>query len=231
MAENVPITTRSTKIPVTHINQTHLDLVNSAIGNFCRTHKSYTWYFMPMNGRVRETEKEVVKYLRAKHPQNIEYFVISKSTQYKLRISINNGVVVSLMSGSYDLYGLYWVLVDIFTGVKVPAFVMFLRRYWLINLVVAFYLIPALIFFIMHWKGATELWLIGLPVILMHISARSSKGIKWSDSFLATDIQYHIYGEKPTSPFISFISSTQTMISLGASLATIVSFVIFLFQR
>lgn len=223
------------KIPITHISQNHLDALNSVISSFCRLNKSYRWYLIANNNRKIEASK-ISAYLSKTEPRSIHYVVESESTSSELLVSIDNGITVNLKNGSYELYGLYGLTNDTLDNIKVPVGVVFLRRYWLLNSFFAGWFIPILMFLIFNSNGWALSWLLFYPVVLFVFTLPLADSdfidnLEWEDVVLPTKIQYGKYNIKAGTPIVSLLSSTKALISVAASLATILSFVFYLAQR
>ncbi len=225
---------RTNKIPTTHISQNHLDALNTAIENFLKTHKEYNWCYIADNNRRIESGK-LIAHINKNKPRTIHY-LISSSSGRELIINIENGITVNLKNGSHELYGLYTYVNDTIDTVKVPHTIAFLRRYWLFNSVVAAWLIPILLFLIFKNTAGAIVWLIVFPIGLLMLMANTISDefvsrLEWEDIVLSTKIQYGNYHPETGSPLISLISSSKTMVSVAASLATVLSFILFIAQR
>jgi hypothetical protein len=223
------------KIPATNISQNHLDTLHTALDNFCNQHKEYVWSLSVSSNRKIGSGK-AVSFIDKHRPKTLHYMVESKPSGRELLINIDNGITLNLKNGSYLLYGLYVYLNDTLDNIKVPLAAVFLRRYWLFNSFFAGWFIPILIFLLFKNSGWAWTWLICFPIVLLMLAAKTVSDefiekLEWDDIVLSTSIQYKTYRTKVGSPLISLLSSTKTMISITASLATILSFIIYLAHR
>lgn len=225
------------KIPTTHISQNHLDALHRTMENFCTLNKDYVWYLVITGNRRIEASKAVA-YIDRREPRNLQYSIVSKTSDRELLININNGITLNLKNGSYLLYGLYSLINDTVDSVKVPPSIVYLRRYWLVNTFFAGWFIPSLIFLITRNAEGAVWWLLGFPFGLFMLTGsilnqkdNFIERLEWEDMVLSTKIQYKSYHSKVGSPILSLLSSTKTMISIAASLATIFSFIFYLAQR
>jgi hypothetical protein len=228
---------RTNKVPVTHISQNHLDALHTAIDNFCELNKEYEWHYVGAGYRKIKGDKSVA-YVNKHEPRTLHYLVTSRSYERELLIDIDNGITVNLKNGSYLLYGLYALINDTVDIIKVPAAIVYLRRYWLLNAFLAGWFIPALILLIFGNVGGAIAWLISFPLVLFTLTGiildekdNFIDKLEWEDVVLSTKIQYKAYHSKVGSPILSLLSSTKAMISIAASLATIFSFIFYLVQR
>jgi hypothetical protein len=228
---------RTNKIPTTHISQNHLDALHTAFDNFCETNKDYEWYYIGTNYR-KIRDSKAVTFINKHEPKTLYYLITSKSYERELLVSIDNGITINLKNGSYLLYGLYALINDTTDSIKVPAAIVYLRRYWLLNTFLAGWFIPILIFLIFSNGEGAAVWLFSFPFALFMLAGMilNEKDnfidkLEWDDVVLSTKIQFKTYHAKVGSPVLSLLSSTKTMISIAASLATIFSFIFYVLQR
>lgn len=91
-------------------------------------------------------------------------------------------------------------------------------------------------FLIFNENGWALSWLIFYPAVLFVFAISLSDSdfidnLEWEDIVLPTKIQYGKYNIKAGTPVIALLSSTKALISIAASLATILSFIFYLAQR
>jgi hypothetical protein len=228
---------RTTKIPATHISQNHLDALHTILDTFTELNKEYTWHYIIADNRKIESIRAAA-YINKHQPKTLHYLVVSKQSNRELLITIDNGITLNMKNGTYLLYGLYAIINDSFESIKVPHVIVILRRWWLINTLLAGWLIPVLLFLIFHNNEGGILWLIIFPLgLIMLMGAILNEKdnflekLEWDDVVLSTKIQYKTYHAKVGSPILSLLASTKTMISIAASLATILSFIFYLAQH
>lgn len=224
---------KTAQIEATHVYQNHLDAVIGTINSFC-VQNGYSWSLI-LPKHVKNKLKEVESYIKKNEPKSLTFKVYSIEGEgsEELVISIDSGITLNLKNGSYALYGLYNALIDRLSHIKVASFVMYLRKYWLFNLLAAIELIPVVILIAAGQGGWAWLWGIFCPIGVLFLFAGLATSIaeeffdnlEWGDVILNTKIKHNNYSKNLGSPILSLITSTKLMVSALASLATIGSFV------
>jgi len=222
------------KISTTHVYQNHLDKLHEDLDSFCRQHKGYTWKLTEGNSKTVGLNK-VEDYLARHKPRKLSYKVTDLADSMELQVGIDDGVLVNLKNGNFDLYGLYSLIIDNLNELKIPKSISFVRRHWLISLLVSAWVLPIMLFYFFHQSGWAVAWLILFPFIVLFGGAAimDSAGWdpEWDDITLRTKISYGVYNEKLGSPFYLLLTSTKTIVSFLAALATVVSTVIILMRK
>jgi hypothetical protein len=220
----------TTQIPTTHLYQNHLDKIQQSLDIFCKNSRSYRWGILSKNQKLHGLTK-VDDFLQKHNPEKISYFTETQDGSRKLAILIDNGITVNLKNGDYQLLGLYHFIVHEIGNLKTQKLLVFIRRYWLINILVSIWIIPALILIVLHQVGYAIVWAIFYLFILLKIFTSLpddfTDSLETSDIILDTKISYGIYRDRLGSPFYAFLTSAKTIISAIATLATIISTILF----
>lgn len=223
---------RTTKIPTTHIYRNHLDRISHTIDGFCHKNKNYEWFISDeINAKVVKSIK-LATHLNTHQPQIIKYYVTHKGNEV-IRVDIDNGVTINITNGGYLSYGLFHDLVDIFSEFQMPSLIVFIRRYWVINIPVLLWLSVLLL----ALAGATP-WSIGVGIlaglVTFTIGAYAIDNLdnesELAAMILNTKINHDKYSNRLGVPIYAALSSTSTIFTALASLATIISTVV-LFTR
>lgn len=221
------------KIPTSHVFQNHLDEIHHTIEDYCKQNKRFTWVVSDgERSRSKQSLSEVESYLRKNQPKTLKYLVISTNNDEKLYIEIKNGVVVNVKNGNFALYGLFYSLTQIFSGFKVPLAVSFIRRYWVV-------LTPLLLIVsgTLLWKIGLILWAWVFIIALLFFAGTlatlifndwENETFNYESYLLNTKIGYKLYSNRLGVPINVFLRSTSSIITLLASLATIVTAILFL---
>lgn len=229
---------KTERIETTHLYQNHVDMIIGILNKFCVDHPQYSWSLISPKS-IKNTENSIEKYLTKYEPKNFEIIVKSNanSSPHELTLAIHNGIAVNVKNASFEMVGLFTLLVDTLTPIKVSKVITFLRRYWLFNLTGSFEFIP---FFILastgQWGYAIG-WLIlaffimfGIFALVVSLAEDYINNLEWNDVILSTKINYRQYDKHLGFPVLSILSSGRVIISILASLATIGSF-IYLFAK
>ena len=236
----------TTIIPTTDIYQNHIDKIHNILDQFCRINPAYEWAVI-LERKNLTTITAIETYLIKREPKSITYSIYSKDKTQELLVEIHNGLSINIKNGSYALYGLYSHIIESSSLVTMPLFVVYLRRYWIFNLFASAVFIPAIILTLSGHNILAITWMImlsltGIVGLLYYFYIHtpqyvdkeydwSMKKARWRRFILSTRIRYGEYNTKLGSPTYSLITSTETLVSLAASLATIISFIIFTLQR
>lgn len=221
---------KTDRIQVSYIYQNHLDLISCLLQDFTQSNKGYKWSFVAGKNEI-SGEDEVSKFIWKNQLTKLDYFVEDISEKEQIHIKINDGVIFNIKNGSHTLYGLYHLLIDELSLAQSPSHIVFLRKYWLFNLTAALTLIPALILLLTNHA----IWIIGTTILAALISGviygyyydSLSEGASTS-SVLPTRIKYGEYNSKTSYPIQATLTSTKTMVSIFASIATIATFIIYI---
>jgi hypothetical protein len=231
------------KIPTTDVYQNHLDKIHNLFTQFCKVNKSYKWALVVGKKNISAVEL----YLEKNQPETLTYVVYSADGSQELLLAIDNGISVNIKNGSHALYGLYSLVMDDSSSITTPHFIVFLRRYWLFNLFASLVFIPATLLSMYGHTILSVIWIILLAIggvlgmlyyfydyLPQYVDKEYDKMMKkvmWEKLMLSTKIRYGIYNAKLGSPIYSMLTSTKTLVSIVASLATILSFVVLTLQK
>jgi hypothetical protein len=216
---------RITKIPTTHVYQNHLDKLHDTLSRFTNIHKKYSWGVV--KGRKILEDQEAITYLLKEEPQRIRYIVYSNKDESYLFIDIHDGVIINMKNGDTTLYGLFNLLIDDFDQVKVPQVLLTLRKHWLLVVILSVWITGGAIFGVFTNLGWLIFWLIAFPIasLILAVMAISDSefDFDWDEIVLKTKIKYKNYRIQLGSPLYGFLTSTKTIISILAAVATILS--------
>jgi len=185
MVKNISIY-KTEQYPASAIFQNHIDFVHGLLESYCDENKGYEWGLSLSSRRIIGL-KATLNFLSKYEPESLKYFVTHQNNNSELILTIDNGVSINIKNGTHSLYGLFKQLMDACDLMSSPHILVFLRRYWLLNLLIAGMAIPM--------------------------------------------INYDKFNKRTLSPLASIFGSTKAIISLLASLATIITFFIFLATR
>lgn len=229
MAKNTSIY-KTEQYPASAIFQNHIDFIHGLLELYCDENKGYEWGLISGPRRITGS-KAVMNFLNKHVPESLKYFIINQNNNSELILTIDNGVSINIKNGTHSLYGLFKQLMDACDLMSSPHVLVFLRRYWLLNLLIAGMAIPILIILLMGGGWWFLVWVLlgglieaGVVSILLDTS-------DWEDYILSTKINYDKFNKRTLSPMASIFGSTKAIISLLASLATIITFFIFLATR
>lgn len=229
---------KTERIETTHLYQNHIDTLIGILNKFCADHPQYYWSLTKPK-IIKNSEDSIEKYLAKYEPKSLEIVVKAKasSSPHELTLAIHNGIVVNIKNASFEMVGLFTLLVDALTLIKVSKIITFLRRYWLFNLTGSFEFIPFFIFASTGQWGLAIGWLIlaalimfGIFALMISLAEDYMNTLEWNDVILSTKINYRRYDKHLGFPILSILSSGRVVISIFASLATIGSF-IYLFAK
>jgi len=221
---------KTEQYPASAIFQNHIDLIHGLLNTYCAENKSYEWGLVL--GSKLITDIVAVEYYLAKNePDTLKYSVTSKNNKSKLTLRIDNGVTVNVREGTHSLYGLFKQLMDACDLMSSPHLLVFLRRYWLLSLLVAGMVIPILIILLTAGGWWFLAWVFLGGFIEFGIVAWLLDTSDWEDYILSTKINYDRFSKRTLSPLASVFGSTKAIISLLASFATVITFFIFLATR
>lgn len=220
----------TTKVPTSHIFQNHLDEIHYTIDTFCKTHKKFTWHIGDgSRGKVISTTAKIQSYLLDKTPKHIKYAVVAGDEV--LYFEIKDGVVINVKNGSFELYGLYQSLVNVFSQFRVPAPIAFSRRYWVF--IVPFLLICSTVL-LSNTPFRGWAWISGIiaalfifGVLAVFINTVDDEDFELSSYILDTKISYRTYSNKLGLPLNAMLTSMSSVVTFLAGIATIVSTILF----
>lgn len=219
------------KYPATSIHQNHLDVIQGILYAFCLENKYYRWGVIIDSKKYESEDGSALKYISKYKPEKLKYYIESNKDNSELILNISDGVSISIKSGSYELYGLFGLLKDSCASMISPHIFMFFRKYWLLSVLIAGMVIPILVILLLGGGWWFLVWVLigGLIETLILLSMLETSD--WDDYILSTRIHYGEYNTK-TIGFIGLIfGSAKGIISILASLATIITFIFFLVNR
>lgn len=222
---------RTSKVPTTTIFQNHLDEIHHTIEEFCRENKKYHWLTVnSKTGKAETSLHDAEKYISKNKPGNLLYYIVSKEWDEVVYIEIKDGVTINIKNGKYALFGLFNSLLLVFDNFKIPTILSFTRRYWifLTPLFLGFSGV-VLCFANLLWWGIGFFVLTVLFIVFAVIYVLDD-AVDSSDYILDTKINYRKYNNKLGVPVYSILTSTSSIITFAAGLATIVSSAILIFQ-
>lgn len=195
------------------------------LDNFCVKNKKYSWFMVDEdNSKILSTSK-INKHLNYSEPQTLKYYLVTKENEI-IRIDIDNGVTINISNGDYATYGLFNALLGIFDSFQIPFLVSFIRRYWAIN-------IPLLLWFTTLMLGLAGFggWSFGVGVIsgivtffiAMYVLVSLDNPEEISALLLNTSVNHAKYSNKLGIPVYSVFTSTTTVVTILAGIATIAS--------
>lgn len=213
--------------------QNHLDEIHGIFNQFCGDNKSYRWYLRAGARRVSGVS-EVERYLAKHKPKKLFYVVTDVTSSRELSLEIDNGLTLNIKNGSHSLYGLFKQIIDISPSINAPRAFVFIRRYWLFNLLAAILIIPSVIIVLLGGGWYFLFWFV--IVLFLEIAGGSqvfSEATQddWDQMILSTTIGYGTHNTKSGSIVYAVFGSTKAIVSILASVATVASFVIYLLSR
>ncbi len=217
----------------TELHQNNLDEIHGLLEQFCNNNKEFKWYLVLKSSRqsgITNTER----YLSKKTPKKLTYIISNQSSSRELIIHIDNGVTINIKNGSHSLYGLFKQLEDLSPSMEASQFFVFLRRYWLFNLLGSILIIPSLLIILFGggWWFLAWFIVIGLVEFFGTVTYFEDKPQdSWKQVILSTKIHYDIYNTRSKTSVYAILSSTKTTISVLASLATVITFIILFISR
>lgn len=226
MARNTSIY-KTEQYPASAIFQNHIDVIHGLFELYCDENKGYEWGLVLESRRIIGM-KAVMNFLNKNRPDALKYYLINQNNKSELILSIGNGVSVNIKNGTHSLYGLFKQLMDACDSMSSPHVLVFLRRYWVLNLLIAGMMIPILIILLVGGGWWFLVWVVLGGSIEAAVIASLLDTSDWEDYILSTKINYDSFSKKTLSPLASIFGSTKAIISLMASLATIITFFIFL---
>lgn len=219
---------RTEQYPASVIFQNHLDVIQGLLESYCSENKDYRWGIVYDSRRIGAEEGVALKYLKKYEPDSLKYFVVGTKGKSELILQINNGVSISIRNGTYELYGLFTLLMDASDSMSSPHVFVFLRRYWLFSIFFAGLVIPMLIILLAGGGWWSLAWFVLAGLIEGGITAYLLDTWDWDDYILSTKIRYDEFSKKTLGPLGSVFGSVKGIITVLASIATIVTFFIFL---
>ncbi len=221
---------KTKRFPVTHIYQNHIDTFSDVIKDFCNNQTEFECEVV--------SGKKSMKLMNVPPtfcPEKLTYKVTGGNEASRLTVKIDNGVVVNIRNGNEALYGLYHLIIDSLDQIKAPALFAFLRRHWLVNLSISLWIVPALLMrvFFGDFSFLAWFWLVIIAVLIISliVSFYEDNFSYKNELALNTKIVYGEYRDNLSIPINALLSSVKTTVSLLASIATILSFLLFLFKR
>ncbi|HSW65958.1 MAG TPA: hypothetical protein VLI54_02365 [Bacillota bacterium] len=220
------------KVPTTNVYQNHLDEMHEAFEEYCLKVSDYSWVLIDANKEVVGLDA-IERYLAKNRPAQVSYLLISKDRRREMTVTIDNGIMLNLKNGDYVLLGFFSYFKGNVSKLKVPKLLVGIRRHWLASLLLTLWLLPAIGLTLFNQKRWAIGWLVGflllsLILFMQIVSQDNFKGEEWGELILKTKISYGKYNAKLGTPLYAFLTSSKTIISLLAALATIVS-TVFLF--
>ena len=229
MVKNISIY-KTEQYPASAIFQNHIDFVHGLLESYCDENKGYEWGLSLSSRRIIGL-KATLNFLSKYEPESLKYFVTHQNNNSELILTIDNGVSINIKNGTHSLYGLFKQLMDACDLMSSPHILVFLRRYWLLNLLIAGMAIPILIILLVGGGWWFLAWVFVGGIIEVAVVASLLDTSEWQDYILSTKINYDKFNKRTLSPLASIFGSTKAIISLLASLATIITFFIFLATR
>lgn len=225
------------RVPATKIYQNHLDVLHSQLEDFCSQNKNYSWGILAKGGKTIGIDV-VESYLTKTQPDKITYKILNDTRDNSLIVRVDNGITLSLKNGTYELLGLLHLITEKIGLVKTPSIVVFMRRYWAVNLAMALLVIPTTWLYLtrhMYWAIA---WVIVFIIgsVMLFMTLLESHPEFFEDEFLKekvilkTRICYNSFSPSAGYPLNALFTSTETLVSFFASLATIASFLLLLMK-
>ncbi len=225
---------KATKINAITVYQNHLNQLHGTINNFCETNKKFSWFLVSDKNKPVESKSEIGKYLSKKQPDRLQYLVYSDNYEETLRIVIENGISLVLTDASFNLVGLHVVVKDIFASTKVSVIISTSYRFAAITVPFVTVILPTILLAMTNWVFglAPLIWFFvsGFFNVIFLMSAYED-ALEISDFVMSTRIKYKEYSHKNSSSLSTLLVSTKALISIAASLATIIAFLISLKRR
>jgi hypothetical protein len=222
---------RTEKYPATALFQNHLDFIHDLLESYCIENKDYSWGVTLNFKNYSADDGAVLEYISESRPDNLQYFVMGAKSKSELVLAINDGVTINIKSGTYELYGLFAQLKDACASMSSPHLIVFFRKYWLFSLLAAGMIIPILIILLAGGGWWFLSWIVIGGLIETGVIVSLLETSDWDDYILSTRIHYDKYDTKTLGVWASIFGSVKGIISVLASLATVVTFVIFLVAR
>jgi len=229
MSKNASIY-RTEQYPASAIFQNHIDNIHGLLESYCHENRSYSWGLIIGSKRMEGT-LAIDNYLKKNEPDALKYYVSDSNNKAELILDIDNGFSLNIKNGTYSLYGLFKQLMDACDLIASPYVIVFLRRYWLFNVLTAGMVIPILVILLVGGGWWFLAWILFAGAIEVLIMVSLLETSEWEDYILSTKINYDKFSKKTLSALASVFGSTKALISLLASLATIITFFIFLATR
>lgn len=222
------------KIPTTHVFQNHLDQLNELFSEYCLSRPTHEWGILSAKKRIPGLA-QVEAYLEKHKPQKIHYYVTDENNSGKVDVIIEDGITINLRNGDYSLLGFFYSIDKTIGTLKIPFLLVFLRRWWLVNICAAFWVTPAIVLVILSQSAWAWGWLIFSPFLMTAIAywvlESMGRDPERAEVILDTKISYEVYRGKLGSSFYAFLTSTKSVISILAALATIVSTIVLFIRQ
>jgi len=221
---------KTEQYPASAIFQNHIDVIHGLLELYCNENKGYEWGIFFGSRRITGINN-VVNFLNKNEPDALKYYVACLNNKSELMLYIDNGISINIKNAPHQLYGLFKQLMDTCDLMSSHYILAFLRRYWLFSLLVAGMAIPILIILLAGGGWWFLLWILVGGLIEMGVVTLLLETSEWDDYILSTKINYDKFSKKTLSPLASIFGSTKAIISILASLATVITFFIFLASR
>lgn len=213
--------------PATSIYQNHLDELMGLLEIFQSENKNFAWGLLVNNRKIVGSES-VAAYISKNYPDAIKFYIESNNNRGDVLITIDNGISVTVKNGSHALYGLFKQIMDVCENMTSTHVYVFLRRNWLASLLISIFIVPSLLILILGGGWLVIAWILFALVAEIFTVLWLLDTSDWEDYMLSTKINYGTYNTRTLSPFGTLFGSTRSAISLLASLATVITFIIFL---